>query len=112
MKTTTIHRLAGARRYQAIVPSLCLCGLLLLCTLSLTSRTAFASELDQPIQLDIPAHTPLDQALIQWGKRTGMQVMIATHTVAQLTTEGVKGTLSARAALESLLKGSGLTYSA
>lgn len=89
-----------------------MCGLCALCILMAARQVAAsATDLEQPMQFDIPAQTPLDEALIEWGKRTGMQVMIATHTVVRRTTQGVRGTLPARVALEALLENSGLSYS-
>lgn len=76
---------------------------------------AFAASdqnaLDQVIEFNIPAHTRLDDALIEWGTRTGVTVMINARTVDWQLTQGIRGTFSARNALITLLQGSGLWYS-
>jgi iron complex outermembrane recepter protein len=69
-----------------------------------------ADGLERPIQLDIPVNTRMEDALIEWGTKAGMTVMINTQSVESLLTPAVRGTLSARAALALLLRGSGLTY--
>jgi outer membrane receptor protein involved in Fe transport len=62
--------------------------------------------------LNIPANTPLEDALIRWGTATGMVVMMNTPTVdKKLTHVSINGTLSAREALARLLLDSGLSYS-
>lgn len=74
-------------------------------------RTAFAEEpLDRQITIDISANTPLEDALIEWGTKVGMTVMINTKTVSQCYTRHVSGTLTARRALNLLLQDSHLSY--
>ena len=66
--------------------------------------------LDRPIQIDIQPNTPLEDALIEWGERAHVTIMINTQTVARLVANEVHGTHSAREALALLLRGSGLSY--
>lgn len=66
--------------------------------------------LDRQIVIDIPNRTPLENALIEWGIKTGVTVMVSTPNVEYRFTDAIRGTLSARAALAALLKNSGLTY--
>ena len=77
----------------------------------LTGRSALAEDaLDRQITLSIPANTRLEDALIEWGIKSELIVMINTPTVDRQTTRGVSGTMSARSALVDLLRGSGLSY--
>jgi iron complex outermembrane receptor protein len=77
----------------------------------LVGRCAHAGgSLDRPITLNIPANTRLEDALIEWGTKAGMTVMINTAAVANETTVGVRGTLPAGKALAMLLLNSGLSY--
>lgn len=68
-------------------------------------------SLDRVIELNIPAHTALEDALIEWGTKAGLTVMINSRTVNRQLTRGIRGSLSARKALVELLEGSGLWYS-
>jgi outer membrane receptor protein involved in Fe transport len=66
--------------------------------------------LDKVVEFNIPAHTRLEDALIEWGTKTGVTVMINSRTVDWQLTQGVRGALSARKALIELLQGSGLWF--
>lgn len=77
---------------------------------SLEARAGDA--LDRVITLDIPPETRLDDALIEWGTKVGVALMVNTPTVAHQTTQGVRGTLRARDALLLLLRDTGLSYRA
>ena len=68
------------------------------------------NDLDKKYNFDIPANTRLEDALIEWGAKAGMTVMISTPTVELQRTPGVRGLLSARDALATLLRNSGLVY--
>ena len=83
---------------------------LLLFQQTLAQDSAGTTPMDKKIEFNIAARTPLEDALIEWGSKSGIAVMINTHTVSDKTTAGVRGTLSAREALSLLLDGSGLTY--
>ena len=76
---------------------------------------AFAADsqdaLDRVIDLNIPAHMALEDALIEWGIKAGVTVMINSRTVNWQVTQEVRGSLTARKALTELLEGSGLWYS-
>ncbi|HET9389962.1 MAG TPA: STN domain-containing protein, partial [Steroidobacteraceae bacterium] len=83
---------------------------LLLFAVLIAAGAAGAANLDRKFQFDIPPQTPLDRALIEWGRRSGMQVMVDARSVARKKALGVQGLFSARTALEALLKDTGLHY--
>lgn len=91
------------RRFLAVCTGLML-------SLQLPAFAQKADPLDKPISIDIPANSPLEDALIQWGVVAGVSVMINTSTVNGQITDGVRGTLSAREVLIELLRHSGLGY--
>lgn len=67
--------------------------------------------MDRQVDIDIPAGTWLEDALIEWGARSGMSVMMNTATVhGKLTQKQVAGTINAKAALLALLEGSDMSY--
>lgn len=66
--------------------------------------------LDRPISLSIPANMSLEDALIEWGVKSGMAVMMNTAVTQNKITAGIHGTFPAGRALTLLLKGSGLSY--
>jgi len=49
-------------------------------------------------------------ALIQFSEQTGLQLVFPTDGAADLAAPSVEGRLTSRAALEQLLRNSGLTY--
>lgn len=69
-----------------------------------------ATMLDKTISLDIPEGSALEDALIEWGKKTGVTVMINTASVNGRHIGAIRGTFSARQALERILSASGLRY--
>jgi outer membrane receptor protein involved in Fe transport len=78
----------------------------------LQSGTALAEDaLDRQIDIDISANTSLEDALIEWGRATGLTVMVNTATVHGQAAPTIQGHFTARAVLTALLKGSGLSYS-
>ena len=84
---------------------------LLALSFQLTGRSALAEDaLDRQITLTIPANTRLEDALIEWGIKSEVTVMINTPTVDRQTIRGISGTMSARSALVDILRGSGLSY--
>jgi hypothetical protein len=73
--------------------------------------TARADEvLDRSIRVQISA-SPLASALIEFSTQSGIQVAAADADVAHLKSNGVNGTLPIRAALSTLLRGTGLEFS-
>jgi iron complex outermembrane recepter protein len=66
--------------------------------------------LDRSVTLDISTATSLEDALIEWGAKVGVTVMINTSTIDRKITQKVQGTFTARVALLELLRDSGLTY--
>src|SRR5580700_10052558 len=73
--------------------------------------TARADDLlDRPVSFHV-APAPLASALIEFSSQSGVQVAAADVDVSRLNSNGVNGTLPIRAALSTLLRGSGLDYS-
>ena len=111
MKTITA-RFAGGRisAYRMASALQYACWLFALIT-ALSIGSAFAAEgLQKQIQIDIHAGTTLEDALLQWGNQTGMQVMMSTGTVRNAKVQAVQGTTRAATVLSTLLKGAGLSY--
>ena len=110
MKRATRQRLRGRRPLfsaLSIVHALFTLALIF----SLGPRAALAEEpLDRQITIDISANTPLEDALIEWGLKARLTVMINTQVVSQYVTKHVSGTLTARHALILLLRDSHLSY--
>ena len=74
-------------------------------------RTAVAADgLDREVTFDI-APQSLDHALLEFSKQSGIQIMVASSSVGNAVTRGVKGTHRASEALVMLLKDSGLSFS-
>ena len=84
---------------------------LLILLFQVATHNALAEDaLNRPIKLDIQENTRLEDALIDWGEKAGVMVMINTATVSHQVSHGVHGTLSARNALLAILRDSGLSY--
>lgn len=90
----------------------------LVLSFQVVTRTAAAldvpdaqSTLDTLVTLDIRVNTPLEGALIEFGRKAGLVVMMNTATVDRYVTREVRGTLRASEALRLLLRDSGLSYS-
>jgi hypothetical protein len=66
--------------------------------------------LDRGVHFHISA-SPLASALIEFSTQSGIQVAAADADVAHLSSNGVNGTLPIRAALSTLLRGTGLEFS-
>lgn len=66
--------------------------------------------LDRSVRFHISA-SPLASALIEFSTESGIQVAAADSDVAHLNSNGVNGTLPIRAALNTLLRGTGLEFS-
>lgn len=81
-------------------------------TLLMGIHNAYAAELlDRNIALDVSADTSLEDALIEWGLKTGVAVMMDTANVSNRVVDGLHGKYPAGQALLLLLKNSGLSYS-
>src|ERR1700749_3316532 len=105
---TLVRRLAAGRGRSGSCFGV---SALLALSLQLSSQDALATDaLDQPINLNIPTNTRLEDALIEWATTSGLTVMMNTPTVSNHLTHGVHVTLSARDALVRLLRDSGLSY--
>ncbi|MGC1547028.1 MAG: TonB-dependent receptor, partial [Rhodanobacter sp.] len=61
------------------------------------------------IHFSIPAQS-LSTALIAFGKQANLQVLTASCTIVKLRSDGVSDTLTADAAIATLLRGTGLSY--
>jgi iron complex outermembrane recepter protein len=86
-----------------------------LCTVAVALQfvsqpTLAADELDRKVSLDIPENTPLQDALIEWGAKTGVTVMINAASVEHQLIRAVHGTLTARSAIALILSNTGLSY--
>lgn len=89
-------------------PILSTLTILLLC---LGSAIASAGDkLQNQITLAVAANTSLEDALIVWAQKAGVQVMMSTADVIHSRAPTITGVYTARTALELLLRGSGLTY--
>jgi hypothetical protein len=111
MKEKAIRRSRNAGHRSFLVLTAFSVFFMFALSLSLGVRTVFAIEpLDRQITLDISANTPLEDALIEWGLKAGLTVMINAKTVSQYVTPRVSGRLTARQALILLLEGSRLSY--
>jgi hypothetical protein len=100
----------SAKNTEPIYSTLCRCRWMpaIALVLQLDPCGALAEDvLDHNLRLDIPANTPLEDALIEWGVQVGATVMINTRTVDHEHTLGLQGTLSARHTLTLLLRDSG-----
>jgi hypothetical protein len=65
--------------------------------------------LDRVVSFHISA-SPLASALIEFSSQSGIQVAAADAVVSHVNSGGVAGALSGRAAMKSLLRGTGLVY--
>jgi outer membrane receptor protein involved in Fe transport len=110
MKITILGQLGAHQKgvvRSHVARAVCLVALFL----QFSSPSAYATDvLDRRIHLDIAAHTKLEDALIEWGMAAGMTVMINTRTVDNLLTQRLEASISARKALNMLLKDTGLAY--
>ena len=85
-------------------------GVIALCLQVASGPVWGADILDRQVSLDIQNNTSLEDALIEWGEKAGVSVMINTLVVEWKTTRAVHGKLNARRALTMLLEGSELSY--
>lgn len=82
-------------------------------TLCLLLRIGSASAhdlLQRQITLEISAGTSLESALLVWAHEAQVQIMMSTDTVSSIACPAIRQTASARTLLETLLKGTGLSY--
>ena len=108
MKKNILRNAKSARHFWLTVP---LIQIVLVACLQLPAGLAVADDLlDRPVSMDISNNTSLEDALIEWGVRAGVTVMMSTPTVENRLVHSVHGTLSARKALDLLLRNTGLSY--
>jgi iron complex outermembrane recepter protein len=106
----TSHWSHGRARARTRAPSVRVLALLAALRLALSAVPAWAADaLDGNVTLDIPAQ-PLSQALMQFAREANVQVMLNGNLTDEKTSTVLKGTLPARQALETLLRGTGLAY--
>lgn len=75
-----------------------------------SSGTADGGADTRTVALDIKPQ-PVAEALTDWAQQTGLQVIVPVGTQAErLLTTHIKGTLTARSALEQVLANTGLAY--
>jgi outer membrane receptor protein involved in Fe transport len=78
--------------------------------LSMTLGAGAQTPPKPPVTVDIKAQ-PMADALNQWAQQTGFQLIFPEErTTAGIVSGGVRGTYTPRAALDRLLRNSGLTY--
>lgn len=73
------------------------------------SQGPLEAQASRTATFDIPAQ-PLSQALMAFGRQSGMQIAVDSAAVAGKTSAPVAGSMTADLALRQLLSGSGLTY--
>ncbi len=79
-------------------------------TLALTTAVgAAADDLADSVNLDIAAQ-PLEAALLEFSKQTGLQLVVPTGSLPAHTTRPVTGNMPLQAALNLLLSDTNLTY--
>jgi len=83
--------------------------MLALTCMALWVLPAQAGDLEQELTFSIPSQ-PLSSALLQFGQQTKIQVLTASPQLSGVKSAGAEGHMSARAALEAILSGSGLSY--
>jgi len=87
-----------------------------LAAVALTLGLAFAKPiwaagpLEQTISIDISAGTSMEDALLNWSRQTGVQIMMATETVKYAQVQAFHGSAPAGSVLMALLRNSGLGY--
>ncbi len=72
-------------------------------------QAPLVAQASKTTTFDIPAQ-PLSQALMAFGRQSGMQIAVDSATVAGKTSAPVAGSMTADQALRQLLAGSGLGY--
>jgi hypothetical protein len=96
-----------APRSKPLVPPIVLAAFVLMIAWLATARAD--DLLDRGVRFHISA-SPLASALIEFSTQSGIQVAAADADVAHLNSDGVNGTLPSRAALSTLLHGTGLEF--
>ncbi|HEX7932681.1 MAG TPA: TonB-dependent receptor [Paraburkholderia sp.] len=85
-------------------------AIVLACALAVTPLHVRAqTAASGAVNLDLPAQ-PLGKALLELGRQTHLQVSFPPEAVAGKTAPALKGTMAPQAALDSLLRGTGLRY--
>src|ERR1700687_3561587 len=84
-------------------------GRMVFAALLLCAGQASAADINETKAFDIKPQS-MDQALIDFSKQAGFQVVADSANVAKFQTRGVSGTGAIKAALDELLAGSGLSY--
>src|SRR5271168_1585519 len=85
-----------------------------LAAFAVTTAWLAPARADDVLDRNVPFHisaSPLASALIEFSTQSGIQVAAADADVAHLNSNGVDGTLPIRAALSTLLRGTGLEFS-
>ncbi len=87
---------------------------LALAAFAVTTAWLAPARADDVLDRNVPFHisaSPLASALIEFSTQSGLQLAAADADVAHLNSNGVNGTLPIRAALGTLLRGTGLEFS-
>jgi outer membrane receptor protein involved in Fe transport len=88
------------RQYQSLLGSVAIAPALL--------AIAGAACAQDARVFDVPAG-PLDAALVQYARQAGLQVFYTNDQVADLRSAGAQGRMTPQAALDQILRGTGLT---
>ncbi len=72
--------------------------------------SAQAATTEQAVAFRIAAQ-PLDSALVEFSRQSGLQLVVSSETTRGKSSQGVQGSFQPTAALKMLLAGSGLDYS-
>ena len=76
-----------------------------------TSTCAFAEPAGESVTLDLRiAAQPLDEALQEFSRQSGIQVIFFSRVTDGIGSRGANGTYTLEEALKALLSGSGLTF--
>ncbi len=76
----------------------------------LAANPLLAEDLDQEVTFSIPAQR-LETALLKFSQQAGVQLLTSSNEIPETLSPGVSGRLRVRAALKTLLEGTGLTFS-
>ncbi len=100
-----------ARRIRTLTRQYAAMLVLASCGALWTSASAAAVDLSRRVQFDISPQ-PLSTALLRFSEQAAVQLAAPSTLLGGLQTDGVRGEHSMSAALEVLLRGTGLTFQA
>jgi len=95
-----MYNIPDMKRFLSFVPGLLLLGLF---------QVALAGNLEDETLFDISPQS-LDSALLEFSEQAGIQLVVAANSLEGLETLGVSGQVTAKNALNTLLKNTGLSF--